>query len=105
MRDAAVDRRKALYIPTLAGWRAISIAFVIVSHVLVQSPLMVSLAPLGVSIFFSISGYLICTLLLQERARTGAVSAGILYPAYFPDTSASDDLSSRHAGGGRSRSA
>jgi peptidoglycan/LPS O-acetylase OafA/YrhL len=63
-----------LYIPTLDGWRAISIAFVIVSHVLVQSPLMISLGPLGVSIFFSISGYLICTLLLQERARTGAIS-------------------------------
>ncbi len=35
---------------------------------------MVSLGPLGVNIFFAISGYLICTLLLKERARTGTIS-------------------------------
>jgi peptidoglycan/LPS O-acetylase OafA/YrhL len=33
----------------------------------------------GVDIFFTLSGYLICTLLLQEKASTGTISLGSFY--------------------------
>jgi peptidoglycan/LPS O-acetylase OafA/YrhL len=65
------------YIPTLDGWRAIAILPVLIAH---YTPF-VSLVPqrlagiggVGVSIFFAISGLLICTLLLQERDVTGRI--------------------------------
>ncbi|MGA3240067.1 MAG: acyltransferase [Bryobacteraceae bacterium] len=73
------NSRKSSYIPTLDGWRAISIGLVIVSHLVPDNPVIVALGPLGVSIFFAISGYLICTLLLQERARNGRISLAGFY--------------------------
>jgi peptidoglycan/LPS O-acetylase OafA/YrhL len=68
-------------IPSLDGLRAISIAFVVLSHLFEagrepalplswQGPL----GGLGVRIFFVISGYLITTLLLREQASVGTIS-------------------------------
>lgn len=68
------------YIPTLNGWRAVAISLVIGSHAIpvleAQHNRVCSLlahffshASYGVDIFFSLSGYLICTLLLREKDR------------------------------------
>jgi peptidoglycan/LPS O-acetylase OafA/YrhL len=65
------------WIPTLDGWRAVAVMMVVVSHELVSKPgindsierVVSRLGPLGVQIFFAISGYLICTLLLLESDK------------------------------------
>ncbi len=60
--------KPSAYIPTLDGWRALSIALVIMHHSQIQSaipflgPLLQSLArfgEVGVELFFAISGLLI----------------------------------------------
>lgn len=56
------------YIPSLDGFRAISIAIVFLGHSLKTLPIP---GGLGVTIFFFISGYLITTLLIREFAKTG----------------------------------
>jgi peptidoglycan/LPS O-acetylase OafA/YrhL len=72
-------------IPTLDGWRAVAISAVIVSHGFLlgegasKAERAISYAAehlggLGVSLFFSISGYLITTLLLIESQDTGRIS-------------------------------
>jgi peptidoglycan/LPS O-acetylase OafA/YrhL len=82
--------RKSSYIPTLDGWRAIAVSLVIGAHcytMLLNSHTragalaarFLSHAGYGVDIFFALSGYLICTLLLQEKARTGTISLGRFY--------------------------
>jgi peptidoglycan/LPS O-acetylase OafA/YrhL len=70
----------------LDGWRAIAASMVLVSHFLGHQhirtisryPLLASLmgyfAYRGVQIFFVISGFVICRLLLQEEARYGYFS-------------------------------
>jgi peptidoglycan/LPS O-acetylase OafA/YrhL len=88
--DEITIRRKSSYIPTLDGWRAIAVSLVIAAHcytMLLNSHTragallarFVSHAGYGVDIFFALSGYLICTLLLQEKARTGTISLGRFY--------------------------
>src|SRR5438445_1523271 len=68
------------YLPTLDGWRAIAILAVLIAHGTdtVISPCglhandrLISFLKhgVGVEIFFAISGFLICTRLLQERQR------------------------------------
>jgi peptidoglycan/LPS O-acetylase OafA/YrhL len=69
--------RRESYIPTLDGWRAISITVVIVGHAFPSAP--VPLGALGVNIFFAISGYLISTLLLMDYKRNGSISLGGFY--------------------------
>jgi peptidoglycan/LPS O-acetylase OafA/YrhL len=67
-------------IPSLDGLRAISIALVIVGHSADtnNAPLFLShfshLGNFGVRCFFIISGFLITTLLLKEREKTGSIS-------------------------------
>lgn len=70
-------------IPSLDGLRALSIALVIVSHLLGTRGIpfgtramgtVGDFGYLGVKVFFVISGYLITTLLMKEHARTGAIS-------------------------------
>jgi peptidoglycan/LPS O-acetylase OafA/YrhL len=80
-------------IPSLDGLRAASILLVIVSHLSPRIPMLslVDYGNLGVRIFFVISGFLITTLLLEERARTGHISIRDFYrrrffrivPAYY----------------------
>ncbi len=78
------------YIPTLDGWRAIAVSLVIGAHSYTMlmnngTGTARSLASLlshsgyGVDIFFCLSGYLICTLLLSERRRTGTLSLSRFY--------------------------
>jgi peptidoglycan/LPS O-acetylase OafA/YrhL len=56
------------YIPTLDGWRAIAIGFVIVSHAFLDRlpPVVGRAGPFGVAIFFAISGYLITTRMIGQ---------------------------------------
>jgi peptidoglycan/LPS O-acetylase OafA/YrhL len=73
------------YLPTLDGWRAISIAAVILCHDSVHR-----LGPFstqwlydhghnGVDVFFAISGLLICARLMSEEEHKGSIQAGEFY--------------------------
>src|ERR1700682_1384271 len=65
------------YIPTLDGWRALAVLAVIVFHgVSPQSAgfAVASEGYRGVSVFFGISGFLICSKLLQEQVRSGTIN-------------------------------
>lgn len=72
-------RSTSKYLPTLDGWRAVAIAAVLLSHGFDDgsnssvNSLVRNLGQQGVSIFFAISGFLITTLLLEER-KGGAIS-------------------------------
>ncbi len=74
-------------IPSLDGLRAVSIALVLLAHCADYSrsgpsPFVYytgEIGLLGVKIFFVISGFLITTLLLKEKARTGRVSLKNFY--------------------------
>ncbi len=78
---------KAGYLPTLDGWRAIAIAAVLVDHTVGYSwlhnyPKLVMFThtgPNGVSLFFAISGFLICSRLLEEDRVCGQISLGGFY--------------------------
>src|SRR5262245_47937599 len=67
------------WIPTLDGWRAIAVLMVVFCHELAGRPglnrivdyVFTKIGPLGVQIFFAISGYLICRLLLIEADKSG----------------------------------
>jgi peptidoglycan/LPS O-acetylase OafA/YrhL len=63
-------------IPSLDGLRAIAISIVLVSHAGFGSAVP---GGLGVTIFFFLSGYLITTLLMDERARSGRIDIGKFY--------------------------
>jgi peptidoglycan/LPS O-acetylase OafA/YrhL len=63
-------------IPSLDGLRAISILIVLVSHAGYGN---VVPGGLGVTIFFFLSGYLITTLLMDERERSGRIDIGKFY--------------------------
>jgi peptidoglycan/LPS O-acetylase OafA/YrhL len=76
-------------IPSLDGLRAISIFLVLLSHLIytqnfVRPPFfselqLGSLGPLGVRVFFVISGFLITRLLLQELMQTNTIRLGKFY--------------------------
>jgi peptidoglycan/LPS O-acetylase OafA/YrhL len=92
-------------LPSLDGWRAVSIALVLIAHSKYAAgfPAMLGsaldgfnangIAPgsLGVRFFFVISGFLITWLLLQEQAKHGVISLKHFYlrralrilPVYF----------------------
>src|SRR2546421_12834986 len=80
----------AKYFPSLDGLRAISILAVIWYHVPELRPIWAT-GFLGVHLFFVISGFLITTLLLREKAATGSISLKKFYirrtlrifPAYY----------------------
>src|SRR5579871_4507281 len=58
-------------IPSLDGFRAVSVLIVVLGHSGLEA-----LVPggLGVTIFFFLSGYLITTLMLKERENTGEIN-------------------------------
>jgi peptidoglycan/LPS O-acetylase OafA/YrhL len=73
------------YLPTLDGWRAIAVFCVILFHDRVHSFAGLSTAwfqehgSFGVDIFFGISGLLICSRLMDEEQKYGAVSLKRFY--------------------------
>jgi peptidoglycan/LPS O-acetylase OafA/YrhL len=79
------------HIPTLDGWRAVAIILVLAHHFLTSfcapegpqpNPSLYAFGDtlaIGVDIFFVLSGYLICTRLLEERARWGRISLKAFY--------------------------
>jgi peptidoglycan/LPS O-acetylase OafA/YrhL len=84
--------KQSTYIPTLDGWRALSIGLVILHHsqvrctVPILGPLLQILAnfgELGVELFFAISGLLICSRLLDEESRSGRISVKGFYTRRF----------------------
>ncbi|MGC8669514.1 MAG: acyltransferase family protein, partial [Chthonomonadales bacterium] len=80
---------KAKRIPSLDGLRALSIGLVLYGHARLtrgfpipawsRSHIGGILAALGVCLFFVISGFLITTLILNERDRFGRVSLRAFY--------------------------
>jgi len=73
---------KTGYLPTLDGWRAIAILAVLLDHAteyssLREHPRVIAFThtgPNGVSLFFAISGFLICSRLLEEYRAFGRIS-------------------------------
>src|SRR6266436_2595980 len=73
---------KTGYLPTLDGWRAIAILAVLLDHATEYSSLrdhprviaFTHTGPNGVSLFFAISGFLICSRLLEEEQFFGSIS-------------------------------
>ncbi len=89
LASAALKDRNSGYIPTLDGWRAIAILLVLIDHASrslnlpgsVRAILGIGrsgIGGLGVDIFFGISGFLICSKLLQEE-RVGGISLTSFY--------------------------
>jgi peptidoglycan/LPS O-acetylase OafA/YrhL len=83
---------QSTYLPTLDGWRAISIGLVLMSHspvsctVPVLGALLRSLSDfggVGVELFFGISGVLICSRLLEEESRCGRINVKGFYVRRF----------------------
>ncbi len=78
-------RRSQGYIPTLDGWRAVAILAVIFNHAQVLSfgpfstRLVHDFGDHGVSLFFALSGFLICTRLLREEDAFGSISLRSFY--------------------------
>src|SRR4051794_20214137 len=87
-------------IPSLDGMRAIAIGIVLLAHVLGTTPFLTrsqvyhvvgNLGPLGVRLFFIISGFLITTILLRELEQEGGISlrrfylrrAFRIFPAFY----------------------
>ncbi|MEO6157141.1 MAG: acyltransferase, partial [Ilumatobacteraceae bacterium] len=70
------DQRRLPYQPALDGLRAVAVALVLVFHA--GYPWM-SGGYIGVSMFFTLSGYLITSLLLAEHDRTG----GLALPGFY----------------------
>ena len=72
--------KQSTYIPTLDGWRALSIGLVILHHSQVRCTvpipallqILANVGEVGVELFFAISGLLICSRLLDEESRSGA---------------------------------
>ncbi|HXT16800.1 MAG TPA: acyltransferase [Gemmatimonadaceae bacterium] len=87
----SAPEKSGRYLPTLDGWRALAIAGVMIAHgtAAVFGPTgshpwaaafrATRYGALGVDVFFGISGFLICTRLLEERARFGRVSLAGFY--------------------------
>jgi peptidoglycan/LPS O-acetylase OafA/YrhL len=66
--------RRSRYWPSLDGLRALAIVPVVWHHVGGHRGGIYGRGPLGVELFFAISGFLITSLLLRERDATGAIS-------------------------------
>ncbi len=78
------------YLPTLDGWRGIAVIGVILYHAREVFPnantIALRLAAhcyVGVDIFFAISGFLICGLLLREYEKTGDINIRRFYIRRF----------------------
>jgi peptidoglycan/LPS O-acetylase OafA/YrhL len=86
MPDGAL--KQSTYLPTLDGWRALSIVLVVLHHSQIQLNVPVlgatiqaisNAGEVGVELFFGISGLLICSRLLEEETRFGQISVKSFY--------------------------
>jgi peptidoglycan/LPS O-acetylase OafA/YrhL len=78
--ETSLPTARSGYLATLDGWRAIAIAGVLLDHATVGIlrgsrwyPFLRT-GPNGVSVFFAVSGFLICSRLLEEEQLTGRIS-------------------------------
>src|SRR5262249_19784605 len=87
-QNREIPPRKFVYYQGFDGLRAISIAFVLMTHLGLYQSLNLSckdrwallvFAPAGVQIFFVLSGFLITDLLLREKSRAQTVSLKRFY--------------------------
>ena len=82
---SATHGKRKDYLPTLDGWRAIAIVWVIESHTRLwsvggfSSQWIRSHGDRGVQLFFALSGLLICSRLLDEEQRFGGISLRSFY--------------------------
>jgi peptidoglycan/LPS O-acetylase OafA/YrhL len=72
-RDLLSSSSALVYQPALDGLRAVAVAMVLCFHAGFG---WMGGGYFGVSIFFTLSGFLITTLLIEERKRTGAIALG-----------------------------
>jgi peptidoglycan/LPS O-acetylase OafA/YrhL len=70
------DSTRFGYQPALDGVRALAVSVVLAFHL---DAAWMPGGYLGVSVFFTLSGFLITSLLLQERARAGRIDIGAFY--------------------------
>ena len=77
--------KRGSYLPSLDGWRAIAILWVLEGHSALWKWGRLSNGWLretdsrGVALFFALSGFLICTRLLREEQRAGSISLRSFY--------------------------
>jgi peptidoglycan/LPS O-acetylase OafA/YrhL len=80
--------KQSTYLPTLDGWRALSIVLVVLHHSQIQLnvPVLGALlqaisnaGEVGVELFFGISGLLICSRLLEEESEFGQINVKSFY--------------------------
>lgn len=83
MPNSTASDKSLSYIPTLDGWRAIAILWVLIGHAqpsIIRTHILTTLGSFdGVYLFFALSGFLICTRLLREEAATGTISLKSFY--------------------------
>jgi peptidoglycan/LPS O-acetylase OafA/YrhL len=88
MTPASDQSPRRARIASLDGLRAISIALVLIQHTLFRylqehhgpwQSVLENTGPLGVSVFFGISGFIITSLLQREASTTGRVDLGAFY--------------------------
>lgn len=85
LEASAAARRSKDYMPTLDGWRAISVLAVMLYHDSLHSLGSLStrwfhnFGYVGVDVFFAISGLLICSRLLAEERKYGQISLKHFY--------------------------
>ena len=81
--ERATARPKSGYLPTLDGWRALAILWVIYAHLGRHfgpiSHAIEDAGERGVQLFFALSGFLICTRLLREERSFGSISLKSFY--------------------------
>lgn len=78
--ERSEEFRRTAYFGSLDGLRALSIVPVVWHHATSGPvPGVLGRGPLGVDLFFAISGFLITTLLLREREQRGRIALGAFY--------------------------
>ena len=75
--ESGADALVRGYRPWLDGLRGVAVLLVVVQHTMGQ--IRFELGSVGVGLFFALSGYLITSLLLDERASAGSVSLSRFY--------------------------
>jgi peptidoglycan/LPS O-acetylase OafA/YrhL len=82
---SAGSGKPSSYLPSLDGWRAIAILWVLEGHSALwtwgpfSNVWLHATDSRGVQLFFALSGFLICTRLLREEERTGSISLKSFY--------------------------